>query len=269
MSIASSQKFDLTLTVRLGCAGELGAIFSCPSAGDSPSQLFYKPYESWTALQTWSASLPAGEQATALAIGGMGPTTDGSAAFDDPTVGLTGSGTILVATSRGFVRFFSGAGLQKYIWNVGEEVVAMAAGKDWAMVVYRAGAGAGLDYSLIDTDTYEVVQQGKVPLSKGATLTWLGFTNDNVSRRLLAFSASVDAFFCADSCHVRFEGCAFDPRPLATTSSRSLASCARHEHAAAEGGQAGVILARRRDGPAGPRRDSQGARTCSNVAVLS
>ncbi|EGU12777.1 hypothetical protein RTG_00795 [Rhodotorula toruloides ATCC 204091] len=175
-----ASKFDDKMKYNLAALGELGAIFSCPSAGDSPSQLFYKPYESWTALQTWSASLPAGEQATALAIGGMGPATDGSAAFDDPTVGLTGSGTILVATSRGFVRFFSGAGLQKYIWNVGEEVVAMAAGKDWAAVVYRAGAGAGLDYSLIDTDTYEVVQQGKVPLSKGATLAWLGFTSDNV-----------------------------------------------------------------------------------------
>ncbi|KAL7344441.1 hypothetical protein BJY59DRAFT_718629 [Rhodotorula toruloides] len=175
-----ASKFDDKMKYNLAALGELGAIFSCPSAGDSPSQLFYKPYESWTALQTWTASLPAGEQATALAIGGMGPATDGSAAFDDPSVGLTGSGTILVATSRGFVRFFSGAGLQKYIWNVGEEVVAMAAGKDWAAIVYRAGAGAGLDYSLIDTDTYEVVQQGKVPLSKGATLAWLGFTSDNI-----------------------------------------------------------------------------------------
>ncbi|BGP21985.1 chromosome segregation protein [Rhodotorula toruloides] len=175
-----ASKFDDKMKYNLAALGELGAIFSCPSAGDSPSQLFYKPYESWTALQTWTASLPTGEQATALAIGGIGPAIDGSAVFDDPTVGLTGSGTILVATSRGFVRFFSGAGLQKYIWNVGEEVVAMAAGKDWAAVVYRAGVGAGLDYSLIDTDTFEVVQQGMVPLSKGASLAWLGFTSDNI-----------------------------------------------------------------------------------------
>lgn len=162
--------------------GELGAVFSCRSLRDHPSQIFYKPYESWTSLQTWSASLPAGEDATVLAIGGMGQAPD-TAAFDDPTVGLTGSGTILVATSRRFVRFFSGAGLQKYLWNVGEEVVTMAAAQDWAMIVHRAsGGGAALEYTLIDTDTFEVVQQGKVPLQPGSTLSWIGFTNENVSQ---------------------------------------------------------------------------------------
>ncbi|GAA5830484.1 hypothetical protein JCM11251_002486 [Rhodosporidiobolus azoricus] len=174
------QKFDDPMKYNLGALGELGAIFSCPSIDEHPSQLFYKPYESWTSLQTWTASLPAGEDATVLAIGGMGP-PPGSVGVDDPSIGLTGSGTILVATSRGFVRFFSGAGLQKYVWNVGEEVVTMAAGKDWAMIVHRSnGAGAGLEYALIDTDTFEVVQQGRVPLSGKTTLRWIGFTDDNV-----------------------------------------------------------------------------------------
>ncbi|GAA5997099.1 chromatin-binding protein CTF4 [Rhodotorula paludigena] len=171
-------KFDDKMRYDLGALGELGAVFSCPALDEHPSQIFYRPYESWTSLQTWSASLPAGEDATVLAIGGMGPPPG---AFDDASVGLTGSGTILVATSRGFVRFFSGAGLQKYLWNVGEEVVTMAAGKDWAVVVHRASVGgAGLEYALIDTDTFEIVQQGKVPLQKGVTLSWIGFTDDNI-----------------------------------------------------------------------------------------
>lgn len=170
----------LTLLFGLGDVGELGAVFSCPALGEHPSQLFYKPYESWTSLQTWSASLPAGESATVLAIGGMGNSPD-AAAFDDPTVGLAGSGTILVATSRRFVRFFSGAGLQKYLWHVGEEIVTMAAAQDWALIVHRAsGGGAALEYTLIDTDTFEVVQAGKVPLQQGATLSWVGFTSDSV-----------------------------------------------------------------------------------------
>ncbi|GAA6041229.1 hypothetical protein JCM8097_008354 [Rhodosporidiobolus ruineniae] len=175
------QKFDDPMKYDLGALGELGAVFSCPSLDDQPSQIFYKPYESWTSLQTWTASLPAGEDATVLALGGMGP-PPASLGMDDPTVGLAGSGTVLVATSRGFVRFFSGAGLQKYVWNVGEEVVTMAAGKDWALVVHRANGGVGtaLDYSLIDTDTFEVVQQGRVPLSGKATLKWVGFTDDNI-----------------------------------------------------------------------------------------
>ncbi|KWU42267.1 hypothetical protein RHOSPDRAFT_36216 [Rhodotorula sp. JG-1b] len=175
-----ASKFDDRMKYNLGALGELGAVFSCRSLRDHPSQIFYKPYESWTSLQTWSASLPAGEEATVLAIGGMGQAPD-AAAFDDPTVGLTGSGTILVATSRRFVRFFSGAGLQKYLWNVGEEVVTMAAAQDWAMIVHRAsGGGAALEYTLIDTDTFEVVQQGKVPLQPSSTLSWIGFTNENI-----------------------------------------------------------------------------------------
>ncbi|BGP13072.1 DNA polymerase alpha accessory factor Mcl1 [Rhodosporidiobolus nylandii] len=174
------QKFDDPMKYDLGALGELGAVFSCPSIDEHPSQIFYKPYESWTSLQTWSASLPAGEDATVLALGGMGP-PPGSLGLDDPTVGLAGSGTVLVATSRSFVRFFSGAGLQKYVWNIGEEVVTMAAGKDWAIIVHRAnGAGAGLEYALVDTDTFEVVQQGKMPLASKATLRWIGFTDDNV-----------------------------------------------------------------------------------------
>jgi len=125
-------------------------------------------------------SLLAGEQVTALALGGGALATD-SLAFDDPTVGLGGSGTVLVATSRGFVRFISGAGLQKYVWNVGEEVVAVAAARDWAVIVHRAsGGGAGLEYALVDTDTFEFVQQGKVPLAQGTSLAWIGFSNDGV-----------------------------------------------------------------------------------------
>ncbi|GAA5856457.1 hypothetical protein JCM8547_008753 [Rhodosporidiobolus lusitaniae] len=174
-------KFDDPMKYNLGALGELGAVFSCPSLNELPSKLYHKPYESWTSLQEWDASLPAGEDATVLAIGGMGPPPS-SLGMDDPSVGLAGSGTVLVGTSRGFVRFFSGAGLQKYVWNVGEEIVAMAAGKDMALVMHRAngGVGPGLEYALIDTDTFEVVQEGRVPLPSKTTLRWIGFTDDSI-----------------------------------------------------------------------------------------
>ena len=108
--------------------------------------------------------------------------------MDEPTssdsIGIAGTGTILIATDKGFLRFLSGSGLQKYVWNLGKEVVCMAAGKDWALVVHRdGGAGEGrqnLSYSLLDTDTFEIVQAGKVPLGKDTTLTWCGFTDDDV-----------------------------------------------------------------------------------------
>ncbi|GAA5892198.1 hypothetical protein JCM8208_001474 [Rhodotorula glutinis] len=173
-------KFEDKMKYDKASLGELGAIFSCPAVDDHPAQLFYKPYQSWTSLVSWPMSLLAGEQVTALALGGGGLPTE-SLAFDDPTAGLGGSGTVLVATSRGFVRFISGAGLQKYVWNVGEEVVALAAARDWAVIVHRAsGGGAGLEYALVDTDTFEFVQQGKVPLAHGTSLAWIGFSNDGI-----------------------------------------------------------------------------------------
>lgn len=77
--------------------------------------------------------------------------------------------------------------MQKYVWNLGEEVVALAAGKDWALVVYRGVGGVvdgrqNLEFALVDTDSYEVVQQGRMPLVKGATLKWIGFTDEQVRR---------------------------------------------------------------------------------------
>ncbi|GAA5861876.1 hypothetical protein JCM1840_006861 [Sporobolomyces johnsonii] len=174
-----STHFDDHVKYSMGALGELGAVFAAPSSGDSPSQILYKPYESWTSLTDWTASLPSGENITVVAIGGIGPSP--STYEDDATQGLTGSGAVLVATDRGFVRFFTGAGLQKYLWNVGQEVVTMAAGKDWAIVVHGAnGQGAGLEYSLIDTDSFEVIQMGTMPLAKGTTLKWVGFTDENI-----------------------------------------------------------------------------------------
>lgn len=129
--------------------------------------------------QEWQYSLPLGENAVVVAVGGIAPPPD-------EEMGIAGTGTVLVATDKGYIRFLSGSGLQKYLWNLGEEIVSMAAGKDWAMIAYRGVGGVvdgrqNLDYALIDTDTYEVVQQGKLPLMKGAQLKWIGFTDEQVS----------------------------------------------------------------------------------------
>ncbi|GAA6064056.1 hypothetical protein JCM10212_006792 [Sporobolomyces blumeae] len=169
--------FDDSIKHTIAALGELGTVFAAPAAASEPSKILYKPHQSWTELHDWEASLPNGENATVVAVGGMAP----GEGDDESTQGLTGSGAVLVATDRGFVRFFTGAGLQKYVWNVGEEIVTMAAGKDWALIVHRAnGTGAGLEFALVDTDNFEVVQAGKVPLPKGTTLKWIGFTDENI-----------------------------------------------------------------------------------------
>ena len=161
--------------------GELGAVFACRGTAESPSLVHYRSFETWTASQEWQYNLALGENVVAVAVGGIAPPPE------DFELGIAGTGTVLVATDKGYIRFLSGSGLQKYLWNLGEEVVAMSAGKDWAIIAYRGSGGVvdgrqNLEYALIDTDTYEVVQQGKLPLMKGAKLKWIGFTDDQVSR---------------------------------------------------------------------------------------
>ena len=53
-------------------------------------------------------------------------------------------GSVIVATSKGFVRFLSSSGIQRYVWSVGEEMVSMAAGKEAVILVHREG-GTSLD----------------------------------------------------------------------------------------------------------------------------
>lgn len=169
--------------------GELGAGFACRGTAESPSLVHYRSFETWTASQEWQYSLPYGENALVIAVGGLAPPPD------ELEMGIAGTGTVLVATDKGYVRFLTGSGLQKYLWNLGEEVISMAAGKDWALVVYRGVGGVvdgrqNLEYALIDTDSYEVVQQGKLPLIKGASLNWIGFTDEQVSRLQVELSFS-------------------------------------------------------------------------------
>ncbi|WWC59498.1 uncharacterized protein I303_102054 [Kwoniella dejecticola CBS 10117] len=153
--------------------GEQGVVYASKSEGvESPSSVYYRPYDSWASQSDWSVSLLAGEDAIAVAAGG-GPSAEG------------GLGSVIVATSNGYVRFFTASGLQRYIWRLGEDVVAMAAGRDKVIVVHREG-GTSLDgcqnlrYSLMDLETFEILQEGRVPLPKKVTLKWLGFTSDGV-----------------------------------------------------------------------------------------
>ncbi|KLT43277.1 WD40 repeat-like protein [Cutaneotrichosporon oleaginosum] len=146
--------------------GEQGIAYAAP-AGDNNalSVVHYRPYDSWASSADWSVNLLAGEDALSVAMGG-------------PESGL---GTVVVATSKGFVRFFTASGVQRYVWRLGEEVVTLAAGRDALLVVHREG-GTSLDgcqnlrYSLLDLETFDAVQEGRIPLPRNVTLAWAGFS---------------------------------------------------------------------------------------------
>ena len=96
----------------------------------------YKPFSTWGATTAgWSFDLPAGEEIRAIALGGAQASLDeeGAETLDD----TAGSGKVVAATSKNFLRFFSGAGSQTYIMNLGEQIVTMAAGTEWLIVVHR------------------------------------------------------------------------------------------------------------------------------------
>lgn len=188
----------------MAAIGSTGAFFACPSRegkegneseeeeeeegdveGDKvsrrkghPSSVYFKPFEAlgaWTTSGSeWSLHLARGENAVAVAIGGIKSKGDH---------GVIDNITAVVATSHGYLRFFSASGMQKYIWALGSQVVSMAAGNRFLLVVHRGNIGAALEryqnlsYTVIELSSLTVKQEGTLPLAADTTLTWLGFND--------------------------------------------------------------------------------------------
>ncbi|EGG01585.1 uncharacterized protein MELLADRAFT_78983 [Melampsora larici-populina 98AG31] len=170
---------------------ELGVAFASRSnkSGTGESLIRYDPYESWategmsfaqlgeiTASNggSWQYSLPQGESVTCLACGGATQEHE-----DFGSDGITGSGSVIVGTDKGYVRFFKGSGIQSYLWNLGQQIISLACSNEWVFVVHRSllDSSSSLHYTMMDTDTFEIIQEGLMPLSNEQTiLTWIGFT---------------------------------------------------------------------------------------------
>jgi chromosome transmission fidelity protein 4 len=103
---------------------------ACTASSDQPSEIHYRPYDSWATQADWTLPLPASEEATCVATGG--PPED------------AGLGHVIVSTTKGVVRFFAASGIQRYLWRLGEDVVSMSAGKEAVVIVHREG-GTSLD----------------------------------------------------------------------------------------------------------------------------
>lgn len=122
--------------------GERGVVYACPPEKDHPSQINYKPYSTWASQGEWSYSLPKGERVVAVAAGGTIPSKSLRTLVE---ADVEGNGYVVAATDNGYIRFFSGGGLQKGpIWALDGEIVSMVAGRDYVFVVHRDGS-ASLD----------------------------------------------------------------------------------------------------------------------------
>lgn len=121
----------------LAYPGEQGIVYGSHADGDLPALVHYRAYDTWASGADWQVSLPAGEQPVLLAAGGKPLANE----FEVESQNM---GSVIVATSRGFIRFFTGSGVQRYLWRMGEEMVSMAASHEMAFLVHREG-GTSLD----------------------------------------------------------------------------------------------------------------------------
>lgn len=121
--------------------GEQGAIFaSLPEGTIHPSMVHYRPFDAWSSSSQWIYSLPKSEVAVAIAVGGSFTLSSSSSSsrLDEAT------GFVIVATNKGYLRFLTGSGVQRYLWRLGEDVVSMVGGASTVLVVHREG-GTSLD----------------------------------------------------------------------------------------------------------------------------
>ncbi|KAG2485280.1 hypothetical protein HYH03_015955 [Edaphochlamys debaryana] len=151
--------------------GDKGVLYSSPSApgseaegGPAPSMLCFRPFDSWAPHSDWTAPLPPGEEAMCLA---------------------SGSVFSAVATSRLLLRLFSLAGSQTALLRLDGPPLAMAAAGPLLLVAFHSGPpnqhtkSQSISVSLYDTIQMACVFTQPLPLTPGASLSWLGFTEDH------------------------------------------------------------------------------------------
>lgn len=151
---------------------EMGAIsrsISCLAAGagaSGGSRLLIRPAERW-------------EKASFSAFFGS--------ADEAPEAIACGEGFVAALTSRRFLRLYSATGLPLCISSLPGHGVALAARGSLLLAVFRPGAEPPadgdddfLEYRLLDVSTHVQRSAGRLPLSSGARLRWLGLSAELV-----------------------------------------------------------------------------------------
>ena len=145
----------------LSALGEHGcALAKVWESSQRPSVVFYRELAAWTANSDWTVHLPSPETATALAVTNK---------------------HVAVATDRQWVRLLSFSGRQCAVLSMPGPVIAMAGGRDALCVVYAAGMPLPnnqlLHARVLDPQRAHAAIDVPLPLSPGATLTWLGYSD--------------------------------------------------------------------------------------------
>ena len=129
--------------------------------GDTPSTVMFRPFESWAADAGWDLQLPEGVSFSGIAVG---------------------RSWIAATTSHNELHVFSLGGMQTFVMTLPGQAVSIAAYEENLAIVWHDGASASgadqrLSYMVVDVSSQEKLHDGPLPMSIGATLTWLDFAS--------------------------------------------------------------------------------------------
>ncbi|KAL2234885.1 WD repeat and HMG-box DNA-binding protein 1 [Sesamum indicum] len=141
---------------------ESGSVFANPCKGEkNMSTLMYRPFSSWANNSEWSMRLE-GEEVRAIALG---------------------SAWVAAVTSLNFLRIFTEGGLQRYVLSLDGPVVTAAGYKDELAVVTHSSPSLPTDEQMLEFRVFNIAYgtqplRGRLPLTPGSCLTWLGFSEE-------------------------------------------------------------------------------------------
>lgn len=140
-----------------------GVVFASPSRsseGGPTSTVFFKLFDCWSTNDEWRVSLPEKEDAVCVSVGKK---------------------WCAVATTRNNLRLFSMGGLQRLILTLPGRPICSTASDDCLYVVYQnasvisSSADQNLGYCLWSIEKKDCLSRGRVSLSPGSSLVWIGF----------------------------------------------------------------------------------------------
>ena len=142
----------------MAALGEHGCVMASRwESSAKGSVVFYRAFDSWAANSDWTLHLPSPETALTVAVG---------AKF------------VAVGTDRQFVRLMSYSGVQLSVLSTKGPVVCMVGQGSVLVTVYHHAmplpSHQALHALVMDVQRKTVLADCPLPLSPGATLTWLG-----------------------------------------------------------------------------------------------
>ena len=142
----------------MAALGEHGCVMASKwESSARGSVVFYRAFDSWAANSDWTLHLPSPETAVTVAVG---------AKF------------VAVGTDRQYIRLMSYSGVQLAVWSVRGPVVTMVGQGNLLITAYHTAmplpSHQALHALVMDVQRKTVLADCPLPLSPGATLTWLG-----------------------------------------------------------------------------------------------